>query len=85
MQQKYSNMKKISTYEEFIFEKLEITKMSVAQLEKEFNTLNKNYLRLDKEMDLLTKNNEDTWNLEQELDNIQSRMSEISSELEKRN
>jgi uncharacterized protein (DUF3084 family) len=78
-------MRKIPTYEEFVFEKQEIIKMSVAQLEKEFKSLNKRYLKIDQEMDLLAKNNEDTWNLEQELDKIQTRMSEISGELENRN
>ncbi len=78
-------MNTIPTFEEFLFERHEVAKMSDVQLEKEFKSLNKKYLTIDKEMDNLAKNNQDTWDLEQELDKIQIRMSEISVELEKRN
>jgi predicted nucleic acid-binding Zn-ribbon protein len=59
--------------------------MSVAQLEKEFKSLNKKYLIIDKEMDSLAKNKLDTWDLEQELDKIQTRMSKTFGELKNRN
>jgi len=65
----------------FIFE--EIIDEAKTSLEKEFNLLNKKYIKLDKEMDVLTKNKQDTTEIEEELDSIQKRMSEISSEIEK--
>ena len=63
----------------FIFEEIDESKSS---LEKEFNLLNKRYLKLDKEMDILAKNNQDTTEIEEKLEAIQKRMSEISSEME---
>lgn len=63
----------------FIFEEIDESKSS---LEKEFNSLNKTYLKLDKEMDVLAKNNQDTTEIEEKLETIQKRMSQISSEME---
>jgi hypothetical protein len=52
------------------------------ELDKEFNSLNKQYLKDEKLLDEATKNNEDTTEIEARLDETQSKMSEVSSQLE---
>lgn len=52
------------------------------QLDKEFNSLNKQYLKDEKLLDEATKNNEDTTEIENRLDETQAKMSEVSNQLE---
>jgi hypothetical protein len=58
-----------------------ITK-SKEQLDNEFKSLNKQYIKDEKLLDEATKNNEDTTEIENRLDRTQAKMSEISSQLE---
>ena len=60
-----------------------ISKLTPEQLNIEFKKLNKQYIKVEKEMDKIARTH-DTWVLEQKLDKIQMKMSEISAELEKR-
>jgi phage shock protein A len=69
-------MKKIKLYEQFMNESSRSEK-----LEKEFKKLNAQYIKLDKKMDSLAKTG-NTDEISDELERIQIRMSEISSELE---
>lgn len=54
------------------------------QLEKKFSSLNKKYVSLDKKMSKLARQGVDTFEIEVELDKIQSQMSLISNELERK-
>ena len=69
-------MKKIKLYEEFLNESSHSEK-----LEKEFKKLNAQYIKLDKKMDSLAKTG-NTDEISDQLEKIQLRMSEISTELE---
>ena len=69
-------MKKIKLYEEFLNRSSRSEK-----LEKEFKKLNAQYIKLDKKMDSLAKSGS-TDDISDELERIQLRMSEISTELE---
>jgi hypothetical protein len=55
-----------------------------AKLEKEFNKLNKEYIRIDKLMSSVC-NTEDTFKYEMQLEEIQNKMSEISAKMENEN
>jgi hypothetical protein len=55
-----------------------------SQLTKKFNALNKKYLSLNKKMNQAARNNQNTDSFEFELEKIQSEMSVIANELEKR-
>jgi hypothetical protein len=68
-------MKHIKEYEEFINES------SKEKLEKEFKKIKTQYVKLDKKLDSLAKNG-NTDEISDELERIQLRMSEISTELE---
>ena len=72
-------MKHIHTFESFLSEG---KKPTVKDLEKEFKQLNAKYQTLDKKMDSESRLGKDTEYLSDELDRIQTRMSEISIELE---
>lgn len=52
-----------------------------TQLEKEFNKLNKKYKNIDTQMNRIART-ENVEHLENQLENIQKRMSEISTILE---
>lgn len=69
-------MKHINTYKIFLNES-----SNVSKLEKEFKKLNSQYVKLDKKMDSLSKTG-NTDDISDELERIQIRMSEISTELE---
>ncbi len=69
-------MKHINTFNNFINESSRSEK-----LEKEFKKLNAQYIKLDKKMDSLAKTG-NTDEISDELERIQLRMSEISTELE---
>lgn len=72
----FNIVKKIKPYEQFMNENSRSEK-----LEKEFKKLNLQYIKLDKKMDSLAKNG-NTDEISDELERIQIRMSEISTELE---
>jgi len=75
---------KVKNFKRFVNENVDdISHLSSQQLEKEFKRLNNQYKMIDNEMNKIAKT-QDTWEFEQKLDNIQSRMSKISTELEKR-
>ena len=63
-------------YEDFVSES------RAEQLKQEFKKLNLQYVKLDKKMDSIAKTSS-TDDISNELEKIQSRMSEISTELEK--
>jgi hypothetical protein len=72
-------MKHLKTFKSFLNES---KKSSVKDLQKELKQLNAKYLTLDKKMDSESKLGKDTEDISDELERIQSRMSEISAELE---
>jgi uncharacterized protein YukE len=53
------------------------------KLNKKFETLNKKYVKISKQMDKVA-NTQCTWEMEQQLENIQTEMSKISAELEEK-
>lgn len=53
------------------------------KLNKKFETLNKKYVKISKQMDKVA-NTQCTWEMEKQLENIQSEMSKISAELEEK-
>jgi phage shock protein A len=69
-------MKHINTFNNFINESSHSEK-----LEREFKKLNAQYIKLDKKMDSLAKTG-NTDEISDQLEKIQLRMSEISTELE---
>jgi transketolase len=91
------NYQRLIKYFAFIFEKrLHISKTVVyllhqtqrdmttqEKLNKKFETLNKKYVKISKQMDKVA-NTQCTWEMEQQLENIQTQMSKISVELEEK-
>lgn len=59
-----------------------VEKKSKSELEKEFNTLNKQYVADDKLLTEATKNNQDTTDIESRMNDTQQKMSEISNQIE---
>jgi hypothetical protein len=56
--------------------------MTIAQLNRKFDKLNRQYVKLDMEMDFLAAQGKDTTEIESLLESIQQQMGEISNQIE---
>jgi len=55
---------------------------NTEKLNKTFETLNKKYVKISNQIDVMANKNKDTWDLECTLDEIQIKMSNISAQIE---